>query len=637
MPLPDARGPLLLLTAVTALTPACDDVFGGRGAVIDRALLDTPLLLAGVVIGVEDGGDENLGNLKIRASAYNATARFDESASLLRLSACIRDCGRGAQSEVLTIPVLDTSEEALELDLTSVAESFAVSSLVGDEGLSVEASSAALVDADDELFIFDVEAQILREQETTSFGVTVRWTLARPTMLHRDFALLGPREDIGLFTTQRSAAPLTTRWRLEEPVHFFVKGVPDLYIPAFRSGFDIWNVLSQEVLGRDIVSYEFIPPGDPREASLVTGDIRANVVEWDTTNVAAYGGIGPRLADPATGEIFWGAILVQGPGILELYRDWFDIDVLDDASGQKLLGLRRQKLGSRSASSEPTVLHLGELEIRAAEKGCDSMEDRVTQFFEDRPPEVTFEDYMFGYFRNLVAHEIGHTLGLGHNFMGSLADDGAGPPTSSVMEYVWRGARHRGELGDYDAAALRFAYGAEPVVDVPPYCIETVNPSEPTRNAECSAQDGQADPYGYFLARIQRVMERAIRAEAVGQAPIWTFPDLIGPLSSGMYGALFYASSAAASADRWRRFHLAPDRPTDPGEIETYVLQEVEAVVCGSWVSDHIEATHALDPEAGIAAAQAWSAIVQDMDDKRTQLELPTSDCAPLQRLSFSF
>ncbi|MEO1339090.1 MAG: zinc-dependent metalloprotease, partial [Myxococcota bacterium] len=239
-------------------------------------------------------------------------------------------------------------------------------------------------------------------------------------------------------------------------------------------------------------------------------------------------------------------------------------------------------------------------------------------------------------------HEVGHTLGLGHNFMGSLTDDGAGDPSSSIMEYVWRGERHRQKIGGYDAAAIRFGYGAPPVADVPPedvppYCIAIVNAGDPTRNAECSPWDGQVDPFGYFLSRTRRAVERAVRAEAPGQTPIWTTADLRAPLGQGLYGALFYASSAATSSDQWLRFHEQPGRPTQPEAIQQYVLDDVEEVMCGDWVIQHLEASYVLNNDAGAVAAGGWADLVQEAAQAREVLSLPASSCDPSALLSFDF
>jgi hypothetical protein len=78
---------------------------------------------------------------------------------------------------------------------------------------------------------------------------------------------------------------------------------------------------------------------------------------------------------------------------------------------------------------------------------------------------------------SVLIHELGHNLGLRHNFMGSadkenfytLAEANAAgmdnrvPNYSSVMDYAFSELNELGAFGKYDLAALRFAYAREVV------------------------------------------------------------------------------------------------------------------------------------------------------------------------------
>ena len=59
------------------------------------------------------------------------------------------------------------------------------------------------------------------------------------------------------------------------------------------------------------------------------------------------------------------------------------------------------------------------------------------------------------YIQHVVTHEVGHTLGLRHNFKGSLQ-----PPTSSIMDYsMLEAAIVQPTPGPYDSDALAYLYG----------------------------------------------------------------------------------------------------------------------------------------------------------------------------------
>jgi hypothetical protein len=83
----------------------------------------------------------------------------------------------------------------------------------------------------------------------------------------------------------------------------------------------------------------------------------------------------------------------------------------------------------------------------------------------------------------VVLHEVGHTLGLHHNFKGSLANDGSpgSPPSSSVMDYFDDADAVRLDTpGPYDVAAVRYLYG-----------LSSQLPSQ----AFCTGADVAVDPY----------------------------------------------------------------------------------------------------------------------------------------------
>jgi len=97
------------------------------------------------------------------------------------------------------------------------------------------------------------------------------------------------------------------------------------------------------------------------------------------------------------------------------------------------------------------------------------------------------------YIQQVIAHEMGHVLGLRHNFMGTLV-----PPSSSVMDYLnIEESVHTSVPGAYDVAAVQYLYGLSP--DLPfafPFCTD-----EDTRFVpDCQRFDSGADPLEDFLA-----------------------------------------------------------------------------------------------------------------------------------------
>jgi hypothetical protein len=259
-------------------------------------------------------------------------------------------------------------------------------------------------------------------------------------------------------------------WRPVEPITFYIDhNVPDEYRDEFKEGVEAWNDAFEAAGWIDAIQALDLPDGaDP-------DDIRYATLRWNTSDQTGYGAIGPSKVDPRTGEIL-------------------DADILFEANmmlGRRAAG-RRLVNPSTAADAFEATLGVGAFEVDAEAANTMGVElpgfasaftdqDAVAHsFFAARglmgPGDPAPEDFISQSVKWVVMHEVGHSLGLQHNFRSSAstpmdrmydadwtAENGV---FSSVMEYPGINLDPNGSdgwyfnpgVGSYDRWAIAYAY-----------------------------------------------------------------------------------------------------------------------------------------------------------------------------------
>ena len=397
--------------------------------------------------------------------------------------------------------------------------------------------------------------------------------------------------EVGYFLTERSNKEYVTRFAAVSsssgPIKYYLKNVPEQYRAGFAEAFESWNTKLSSVFGTRFVDFEFLEASDPRNQVIVAGDIRYNVIEWDLVNQAGYGGLGPSIAHQGTGEIFAAQVLIQGPTIEKMYKAWFQIK-----TDKQALDFHRKFSKTKKASN--FEIKVGSVRAYIPSQDVRLHDSREIRMDFEKPPEgYDYDSYMKGYFRDMLAHELGHNFGLRHNFRGNLSDDGSrtlGSVSRSIMEYLGGQFRHLDNVGEYDVMAIAYGYLGQKPQHTNWFCTDENSSTNATNSAECSSDDATNDPFSYLQKILNLALTKTVNVGSVN-APDWTAEDLQGKLGWSVAGLARYAASAVSTADAWTNFFgKTADRPSNKLEVPTFVLKQMSSAICSLDLDQAIQA-----------------------------------------------
>lgn len=273
--------------------------------------------------------------------------------------------------------------------------------------------------------------------------------------------------------------PGKTRSEPVEPITFYIdETVPEPYRKYVRQGIEAWQVAFEEAGFEKAIVAKDYPKNDP---DYDPADVRYNTIRWITTNEPSFGAIGPSRMDPRTGQILDSDVLVD------------DIFLLGIRNGYRRLVDTRALAGAESfpyAFLDPLVRKIWETEglredirqnVCTLSDGFGLSAALVGMSLLDagrlKPGEPVPIEYVGEGLRWVIMHEVGHTLGLRHNFKSStdtpyekLHDKKwveAHGLTSSVMDYAApnisvdpdkQGYYYGPQVGTYDRWAIRYGY-----------------------------------------------------------------------------------------------------------------------------------------------------------------------------------
>lgn len=198
------------------------------------------------------------------------------------------------------------------------------------------------------------------------------------------------------------------RFDLSQPVVFYYSAnTPPEYVQAVKDGILYWNL----AFGKDIVQAKKAPE------NVTAPDAKYNVIQWVPWDRAGFA-YADALTDPLNGESQHGQVYMTSA-----------FSFLGKARARALLRAMEEIAAPKKDDKKGTATRLGVPFLRSAE--CCEVDPRV--FAEQMAmglQELLASDQLTDeaalrvsqdYVRETVAHEVGHVLGLRHNFAGSLA------------------------------------------------------------------------------------------------------------------------------------------------------------------------------------------------------------------------
>lgn len=268
----------------------------------------------------------------------------------------------------------------------------------------------------------------------------------------------------------RKASPELTISPPAKPLTIWLENtIPDRYREPIRKGVLEWNKAFEAIGIKEAIQVH----NQPKDATWDASDARYNTIHWNTSFDLVYGAVAQWISDPRTGEILNGGFLMESENIRGA------LNLIRRRSPDRIAMLKNQFEAPKTESPHFSACAYESNMAEQAALGFSILAARVgIENVSDELRNEIIDQLLFG----VACHEMGHVLGLRHNFEGSthisLSDlhnkalTSKVSISSSIMDYAPVNIAAPGEeqgfyfeptIGPYDYFAIE--YGYKPLID----------------------------------------------------------------------------------------------------------------------------------------------------------------------------
>ncbi|AQP99696.1 hypothetical protein B0W48_07755 [Pseudoalteromonas aliena] len=259
-----------------------------------------------------------------------------------------------------------------------------------------------------------------------------------------------PYEDIIKRWDLQKKDPGTTLSEPVKPITWWIENTtPIEWRDTIRDAVLTWNTSFKKAGFKNALEVKV----QPDDADWDAGDINYNVLRWTSSPKPPFGGYGPALANPLTGEILGSDIMLE---FVFMKNRWI-----------------YDTLFTQGTMSHGETTNTGELNCSL---GHEIQQNLMLAKGLASGDKIADKEMLRQGLTQLVLHEVGHTLGLNHNMKSSILWDEKevhdknktqGIVTGSVMDYapaniapigMQQGDIFQTKPGPYDDWAINYGY-----------------------------------------------------------------------------------------------------------------------------------------------------------------------------------